>query len=88
MTDWIIFLIAIAILFFGHFKKDYTSLLFSSIIFVVGGLKYVVLAKDTTGIAVIFFGAYIGIRASIELIVDVLNEIKGGSKWLKKRKAR
>ena len=68
--------VAFAVLYFGHWKEDYTTLLFASILFVLLGLdvfiygfeELAVLYTKWVGIIFMTFGGYIGIRSGLELI--------------------
>ena len=69
-------LIAFLFLYFGHLKEDYTTLIFSSIVFFLLGLNIYIFGVEgiseiyNQGLGIVFigYGAYVGIRSGLELI--------------------
>jgi len=81
LDSYLLIVVSFLFLFFGYYKNDYTTLMFSSISFIFTGLS-IMLSIKVLGALFICYGIYIGIRTGIELIAREGNEI-----W-QKRKSR
>jgi len=86
--SFVIISFAFGVLAFAHIKQDMTSFFFSMALFVLGGLSVIntTMLGEGVGVTLIFFGIYIGLRASIEHLSGNFNGIKFNEEVLNGRR--